>query len=192
MWQVSWLQRDAGPPCWSPGLCVLYPGPLEGPSLQHVRSEPAKGSLYGWAPRPWAQQALGGASSLSCWLLLQTAVSVNPDFSVSSEALMPRLSLGSVCLHGGSSSEQGWAKAAGTTSLPLWGAGRMGDFTGPGNRGPAPQSFSLPGSQVFPALGCQKAPGGTRLCPCYGVCHDCWPLLRSMNPSPHEDPGPPQ
>lgn len=93
---------------------MLHSWPLEGPSLQHVRSEPGKGSLYGWASRPRDQWALGGVSSLSSWLLPQTAILVNLDFSVSSEALMPRLSLGSVCLHRGSFSEQGWAKAAGT------------------------------------------------------------------------------
>ena len=103
-----------GAPLLEPWSRVLHSRPLEGPSSQHVRSEPGKGSLCGWAPRPRDQWALGGASSLSCWLLPQTAISVNPGFSVSSEALMPRLSLGSVCLHGGSFSEQGWAKAAGT------------------------------------------------------------------------------
>lgn len=39
-------------PLLEPWSCVLHPWPLEGPSLQHVRSEPGKGSLYGWAPRP--------------------------------------------------------------------------------------------------------------------------------------------
>lgn len=114
-------------PLLEPWSCVLHPWPLEGPSLQHVRSEPGKGSLYGWAPRPWDQWALGGASSLSCWLLSQTAISVNPDFSVSSEALMPRLSLGSVCLHGGSFSEQGWAKVQqGQLFLPARGLAGWG------------------------------------------------------------------
>lgn len=94
------------PPCWSPDLCVLLVTgegqvqalmPLMSPSLQHVRSEPAKSSLRGWAPRllaPWAPRRC----LLPCPIGSppETAILVNPGFaSVSSETLTHRLSLGS-------------------------------------------------------------------------------------------------
>lgn len=163
------------PPCWSPDLCVLLVTgegqvqallPLMSPSLQHVRSEPAKSSLRGWAPRllaPWAPRRC----LLPCPIgsPLQTAILVNPGFaSVSSATLTPRQSgEPSACVWGAPLSRAGprqqkeFALPPGV--LAGWGTYKTGE------REDQLPSLSLSrekGSQAFSSLGLQEAPGGER------------------------------